>query len=169
MTFPHPVTERELEHAMQGHYDGQLAQLTKRHQQRQRRRKGPDERTVITGQRLPEPGEHTYPCTLQSRQCAWTTSVELGVCYDSSHWRLRCLRGQWSRCMCALRHHEARLLLQGELLGCTGDPSRTDVVEEDMVWTIRCDDLTTVTAFPLPGSPPAFGYITRESDKCEPS
>ena len=40
----------------QGYYEGQLAQLTKRHQQRQRRRKGPDERTIITGQRLPEPG-----------------------------------------------------------------------------------------------------------------
>ena len=35
-----------------------------------------------------------------------------------------------------------------------------------MVWTIRCDDLTTVTAFPLPGSSPALGYVTRESDKC---
>ncbi len=43
---------------MQGYYDGQLAQLTKRHQQRQRRRKGPDERTIITGQRLPEPGKN---------------------------------------------------------------------------------------------------------------
>lgn len=38
-----------------------------------------------------------------------------------------------------------------------------------MKWTIRCDDLTTVTAFPLPGSPHAFGYVTRESDKCVPS
>ena len=47
-----------------------------------------------------------------------------------------------------------------------GDPSRTDVAEGDMEWTIRCDDLTTVTAFPLPGSPAAFGYVTRESDKC---
>lgn len=51
---------------MQGHYDGQLAQLTKRHQQRQKRRKGPDERTIITGQRLPEPGEHTSPYTVKT-------------------------------------------------------------------------------------------------------
>ena len=47
----------------QGYYEGQLAQLTKRHQQRQRRRKGPDERTVITGQRLPEPGNPPASCS----------------------------------------------------------------------------------------------------------
>ena len=49
---------------MQGYYEGQLAQLTKRHQQRQRRRKGPDERTIITGQRLPEPGAGHASCSL---------------------------------------------------------------------------------------------------------
>ena len=52
------------------------------------------------------------------------------------------------------------------LWDATGDPSRTDVAEEDMEWTIKCDDLTTVTAFPLPGSTAALGYVTRESDKC---
>ncbi len=49
---------------------------------------------------------------------------------------------------------------------CAGDPSRIDLAEEDMEWTIKCDDLTTVTAFPLPGSTAALGYVTRESDKC---
>lgn len=43
----------------QGYYDGQIAQLTKRHQQRRRRRKGPDERAILTEQRLPEPGACT--------------------------------------------------------------------------------------------------------------
>ena len=33
------------------------------------------------------------------------------------------------------------------------------------MWTIRCDDLNTVTVFPLPGRSAAFGYVTRESDK----
>ncbi len=47
----------------QGYYEGQLAQLTKRHQQRQRRRKGPDERTVITAQRLPAPGNPPASCS----------------------------------------------------------------------------------------------------------
>jgi hypothetical protein len=37
-----------------------------------------------------------------------------------------------------------------------------------MSWTIRCDDMTTVTAFPLPGCPGSLGYVTRESDKCAP-
>ncbi len=52
------LTDRALALAIvQGYYDGQLAQLTKRHQQRLKRRKGPDERVIITGQALPEPGE----------------------------------------------------------------------------------------------------------------
>ena len=54
------LAERTLGLLIQGYYDGTLFQLTKRHQQRQRRRKGPDERTIITGQVLPEPGEGTY-------------------------------------------------------------------------------------------------------------
>ena len=37
-----------------------------------------------------------------------------------------------------------------------------------MSWTIRCDDMTTVTAFSLPGGPSSLGYVTRESDKCAP-
>jgi hypothetical protein len=59
-------------------------------------------------------------------------------------------------------------LIRLHLLTCAGDPSRRDVAEEDMSWTIRCDDMTTVTAFPLPGSPSSLGYMTRESDKCTP-
>ncbi|CAL8471292.1 g10834 [Coccomyxa elongata] len=43
----------------QGYYDGQIVQLTKRHQQRRRRRKGPDERAILTEQRLPESGDPT--------------------------------------------------------------------------------------------------------------
>lgn len=43
----------------QGYYDGQIVQLTKRHQQRRRKRKGADERAVLAEQHLPDPGAHT--------------------------------------------------------------------------------------------------------------
>lgn len=54
----------------QGYYDGQIVQLTKRHQQRRRKRKGADERAVLAEQHLPDPGTQSFHMSLASDQGA---------------------------------------------------------------------------------------------------
>lgn len=139
---------------LQGYYDGQVMQLTKRHQQRQRRRKGPDERAIITGQRLPEPGERLL------HQGTSPDSLWMGSLPCPEHRVMPLSMGSWDRSSMVC-HELSRLCY-------AGNPSRKDVAREDMVWTIRCDELNTVTAFALPGSAATFGYVTRESDRYSP-
>ena len=58
--------------ARQGYYDGQIMQLTKRHQQRRKKRKGSDERAVLVEQRLPDPGAQL--------SCFTPSNFHVGLC-----------------------------------------------------------------------------------------
>ncbi len=46
-----------------------------------------------------------------------------------------------------------------------GDPSRTDIKVQSMVWTIRVDHEYYVRAAPLKHRQPCFGYLIREADR----
>lgn len=165
---------------MQGYFDGAMVQLTKRHQQRRKKRKGPDERAIITGQRLPGPGQRQLIITsaqhavLQScdvstlllyhpcPEALWTPSV------DNLHILACTVEGHSppaSYTMGSLCTHSGIFTGLCCLMHVPGDPSRTGLQLEEMTWTVRCDESMTVTSVPLSERPAAFGYLVRESDR----
>ena len=44
-----------------------------------------------------------------------------------------------------------------------GDPEKKGLEEEDLTWTLQCDDEFMVTAFTLPAPEPTWGYVVTEA------
>jgi hypothetical protein len=98
--------------AAQGHFDGRLVQLTKRHQQRRKRRKGPNERDIINAQHLPEPGlashANTAAHTVDAAAPLSPTSKSICLPASSQKKRTSCLWSLWVLLECVAERRKFR-------------------------------------------------------------